>query len=136
MIIYSALITVMFLLSGVYKLQGFEETIKGFIVKTGFNKNVSTIAIIGAALLQIVGPLIIMHESHFKTGKYRKYARFACFSLAVFTVAATLIYHYPPIGKNYYPFISNLTTFGALLLLAKDFTTASDCTGFMCSYLT
>ena len=121
MILYSALITIMFLLSGIFKLQGFEETVKGFMSKTGLEKNISTIAITGAALLQIAAPLIIMHESYFKTGKYRKYAKLACFALAIFTVAATLVYHYPPTGRTYYPFISNVTTFGALLLLAEDF---------------
>ena len=121
MILYSALITIMFLLSGFHKFQGFDETVKGFITKTGLDKNISTMAITGAALLQIAAPLIIMHESYFKTGKYRKYARLACFALAIFTVAATLVYHYPPTGRTYYPFISNVTTFGALLLLAEDF---------------
>ena len=121
MILYTFLITIMFLLSGIDKFKNFNPTVAGFVDKTGLSSNIATWAITGAALLQLVAPLIIMHEMHFKSGKYKKHAKMACFALAVFTVAATLVYHYPPTGRTYYPFISNVTTFGALLLLAEQF---------------
>ena len=121
MILYTSLITIMFLLSGIHKFQGFDTTVKGFMGITGLNQRISHIAILCAALLQIIAPLLIMYESYTNTGKYRNYAKLSCFALAIFTVAATLIYHYPPTGKTYYPFISNVTAFGSLLLLAEQF---------------
>lgn len=121
MILYAFLITIMFLLSGIHKFQDFKSTVNGFMNKTGSNNNVSTLAILFAMVLQIAASSIIMYESYYDTGKYRKIAKFSCFALAGFTIGATLIYHYPPTGKTYYPFISNVTTFGALLLLAKNF---------------
>lgn len=121
MLLNSMLITIMFLISGIYKFQGFDATINGFAGKTGLDVSISTIAIAMAAVLQITAPLVIMYEAYYKTGKYRKYAQLSCYGLAGFTVMATLIYHYPPTGNTYYPFISNVTTFGALLLLAEHF---------------
>lgn len=111
----------MFLLSGIHKFQGFSSTVNGFMDKTGLSNNISTLAILLAAILQVTASSIIMYESYYDTGKYRKIAKLSCYALAVFTIAATLIYHFPPTGKTYYPFISNVTTFGALLLLAKNF---------------
>lgn len=117
----AVLITIMFFLSGISKIQGFDPIVKGFMDKTGLGVNIAKLAIVAAGLLQLVGPGIIVYESYTETGQYRKHARIACFALAAFTVLATLIYHFPPIGSTYYPFISNVTTFGGLLLLADQF---------------
>lgn len=108
----------MFLLSGINKLQDFGNTVNGFMGKTGLTVGIAQIAIIAAAMLQLSGSSIIMYESYNQTSKYSK---MACYGLAAFIVAATLIYHFPPTGSAYYPFISNVTTFGALLLLAEQF---------------
>lgn len=111
----------MFLLSGIHKYIDYNATVRGFMGKTGLNIGISSLAIVSAMFLQIISPLIIIYESHINTGEYRKYAKWACYSLAIFTLMATLIYHFPPFGKTYYPFISNVTTFGALLLLSENF---------------
>jgi len=121
MILYSGLITFMFLISGLYKIRDFQPTVAGFIVKTGVSDNIAIIAIACAALLQIVTSVIIMYESLEGKGNYKEAAMYSAYALAVFTVLATLVYYFPPYGRNYYPFISNVTTFGALLLLAHNF---------------
>lgn len=121
MFVYAFLITFMFLLSGYYKVVGFDKTVNNFMKNTNFNLTTSKLAIIGAALLQLTCSVIIMYEAYFETGTYRKHAYYACYALAFFTVLATLIYHFPPSGMKYYAFISNVTTFGALLLLANQF---------------
>ena len=38
--------------------------------------------------------------------------------LIIFTILATYLYHFPPSDKEYYPFMSNVTTIGGLSLLA------------------
>ena len=76
-------------------------------------------AILIALLLQIVGSAIILYSAY--TEEYEEYAYYSAIALAGFTVLATLIYYYPPTGKNYYPVLSNTATFGALLLLALQF---------------
>ena len=49
------------------------------------------------------------------------YGFYATLSLIIFTIKATYLYHFPPYGKEYYPFMGNLTTVGGLSLLAYIF---------------
>ena len=121
LLLYSFLITIMFFLSGMIKINTFQSTIKSLMKRTKLNENMALIAIIFAITIEIICPLIIMYDSYTENEENKKYSRFSCYILAIFTVIATLIYHYPPRGTQYYPFISNVTTVGALLLLAKQF---------------
>ena len=121
LLLYSFLITIMFFLSGMIKINTFQATIKSLMKRTKLNENMALIAIIFAISIEIICPLIIMYDSYTENEENKKYSRYSCYILAIFTVIATLIYHYPPRGSQYYPFISNVTTVGALLLLAKQF---------------
>ena len=121
LLLYSFLITIMFFLSGMIKINTFHATLKSLMKRTKLNENMALIAIIFAIAIEIICPLIIMYDSYTENEENKKYSRFSCYILAIFTVIATLIYHYPPRGSQYYPFISNVTAVGALLLLAKQF---------------
>jgi hypothetical protein len=48
----------------------------------------------------------------------KEYAVLSLVTLAMFTVLATYIYHFPPIGMTFYPFISNVSAVGGLLAFA------------------
>ena len=48
---------------------------------------------------------------------YKRCGVISAYSLAGFTVLATLLYHFPPKGGEYYKFMSNLTSTSALLLV-------------------
>tara|TARA_B110000238_G_C16018171_1_gene391991 strand:+ start:205 stop:597 length:393 start_codon:yes stop_codon:yes gene_type:complete len=119
------LIVYMFFSSGIYKLIGLEKTSLSFIDKMnkiGFSVRlgVAKLIIIIAAILQIVAPILIVYGSlHMK--KNRMIGVYSALSLAIFTVMATLLYHFPPYGANYYAVTSNITTFGSLLLIAHMF---------------
>ena len=116
-------ITLMFFISGIDKFLNFNKVVKGFhkrvTKKFLFFKNFPYIffnlAIIIVILIEIVSPIIIVNNSFHH--KYNKLARYSTISLLIFTILATLIYHFPPRGAVYYPFISNITTCGALLLI-------------------
>lgn len=115
------LVTLMFILSGFFKIKDFDSTVSGFMVKTGLDSNLAQPAIMLAACLQIIAPLIINYQTYKPKAPYRKWANYSAYALALFTILATLVYHFPPKGSTYYPFISNLTTFGALLMIAMQF---------------
>ena len=72
-------------------------------------------------LLEIAAPLIIALYSYNANPKLYIYAKLSILGLIIFTILATLIYHFPPIGSNYYSFMSNLSTLGGLLLLYQHF---------------
>lgn len=116
----SILTTVMFFLSGAQKVRNIDKVATGlqkrFPIKS-LPFNFFRASIVGVILLQILAPVLIVYSIAFDAS-YRKLASIASVALAIFTVLATLLYHFPPKGKEYYPFISNVTTTGGLLLLA------------------
>ena len=73
--------------------------------------------IVAVIVLEVVAPLVIVYS--FKTKKYTNQAYVATMALFSFTVLATLLYHFPPTGSAYYPFMSNMATIGGLLCLAQ-----------------
>jgi uncharacterized membrane protein YphA (DoxX/SURF4 family) len=121
LVILSCLILFMFIVSGINKIRDFTNVAEGLQkrVKIDVPFVLYQFAILMALLLQIVGSSVIIYSAY--TGEFEKYAYYSSIALAGFTILATLVYHYPPVGKNYYPVLSNITTFGALLLLATQF---------------
>ena len=116
----------MFFSSGIYKLIGLEKTAYSFIGKlenigiSFINLGLAKLIIITAAILQIVAPLLIVYGST-NPRKYRMIGIYSSLCLTLFTILATLLYHFPPYGANYYAVTSNITTCGALLLIAYFF---------------
>lgn len=133
--VISCIMTFMFVLSGIDKLknitkvsQGLEKRVVNGLQGLGLPlMNLPSwfykLSILGAALLQLVGSIIIILSTTNLLNKYMsvKNKKFLgstlCIAIAVFTVLATLLYHFPPKGSHYYAFISNLTTLGGFLLL-------------------
>ncbi len=115
-LISSILINLLFFFSGFHKIKDFKQVTKGFMDKTHLPLILSKLIIIGVILLEIIAPFIISLSALTNSIK-RIYTQIAILSLIVFTVLATLIYHFPPYGGNYYSFMSNLSTIGGLMLL-------------------
>ena len=119
-----ALLTIMFFLSSFSKISDYSNVVKGF--KKRFSEKLFNmpdisynLAIISAICIQFFCPLIILYSVY--NPKYYMYGFYATLSLIIFTIKATYLYHFPPYGKEYYPFISNITTVGGLSLLAYIF---------------
>ena len=104
------LLTVMFLISGVYKLYDPSLSIQKLTNVLPQYKSYIANIIALAGVWEVVASALVLFGT-------RYYAKQAVLSLIVFTVVATLLFHYPPQGMKYYPFISNVTTVGGLYLL-------------------
>ena len=115
--IASLFITLLFFLSGFNKIKDFNQVTKGFVNKTKIPLFLSKIVISGVILLEIIAPLIITLYSYNLNKSLYPYTKLSLIGLIIFTILATLIYHFPPIGSNYYSFTSNLSTIGGLILL-------------------
>ena len=115
--IIAIIITFMFFVSGIDKLLHFNKVVSGFEKRfpTQMFPYFHELAILIALILEIVAPIVIVYSIYNK--KYYTSAIVATIALIVFTIIATLIYHFPPFGNTYYPFISNITTLGGLFLL-------------------
>ena len=114
-------ITLLFFLSGFHKITDFIQVVKGFMSKTKLPFTLSKIIIIGVILLEIIAPLIISIYSYNANPLLYTYTKLSLLGLIVFTILATFMYHFPPVGENYYSFMSNLSTLGGLLLLYQHF---------------
>ena len=105
----------MFLISGIYKLIDPSLSMKK-LAKCPFvtlkNSRLLFIIIILAGLWEIIASLAVYFGN-------KKQQLTGVYSLALFTILATLLCHFPPLGFTYYPFISNVTTLGGLLCLAE-----------------
>ena len=121
-VIYAFMILLMYFLAGINKARNFTGTVSGF-KNMFFLKKLPNlfyqVAIIIVILLEIVAPIIILYS--LQTNMYNNLAYHSSVGLALFTVLATLIYHFPPLGGEYYAFMKNLTATGALLLLSTLF---------------
>jgi len=117
----------MFFLAGFDKLLHFNKVVKGFtkrlFKKFTFFKHIPPVlfhlAIAIAILIEIICPIIIVHYSYYKQNY--ELTKLACYILLGFTILATLIYHFPPVGGEYYAFMKNLTATGSLMLLSTLF---------------
>ena len=118
----SLLILLMYVLSGVGKIKNFNSTVKGFSQKPVFKHMpllINQLIMVGVIVLLIGGSALIVYSV--VTKKLRFVARLTCIALAIFTVFATLLYHWPPVGADYYHVLKNMTAVGALLLLSQHF---------------
>jgi len=122
LLIYAFLILLMYFLAGISKAVNFSSTVKGFH-DMFFLQNLPNmfydLVISGVVLLEIIAPIVIMFSLY--TNNYNEYAYYSCIGLALFTIVATMIYHFPPTGSQYYFFMKNLTATGSLLLLSTFF---------------
>ena len=114
-------ITLLFFLSGFNKINNFTTTVQGLMKKTTFPLLLSKIIISCVILLEIVAPFIISLYSYNSNPKLYTYTKLSLIGLMVFIILATVIYHFPPFGSNYYSVMSNLSTLGGLLLLYQHF---------------
>lgn len=116
------LITFMFFVSSISKMLSYNKTVLGlqkrFPIKNlpfGFFK----FTIICVIILQFLAPLVLLYNSIIKPNYMLNILSVSSAgALCIFTVLANLLYHFPPVGSHYYSFMSNITTTGALLLLA------------------
>lgn len=122
LLVSSILITLMYFMSGISKIQNFNDTSKGLSSKPFFKhmpKIFSKLALIIVIILEIIGPISIV-ASNFYPELY-PLAYVSSYSLAIFTVLATLLYHYPPKGVEFYFFMKNITIIGGLLALSLQY---------------
>lgn len=111
------MLTMMFFLSGIDKLAHFSQTVDR-LDKFELHVNVSKLLITMAIVIELVAPILIIYAIAYKQ---KTLGVSCCISLIVFTLCATFMFHFPPTKKNYYPFMSNISTIGGLGLLSYVF---------------
>ena len=117
----TVMILLMFILSGIGKIKDFDKVSKGLMKRFPIKLPLFffKLAITGVIILLSGGSLFILYSLF--ANKFRKIASYIIMLLIVFTIAATLLYHFPkPKSKNI-PFWSNITITGAFVLMLNSF---------------
>lgn len=123
--IISTLITFMYFTAGLKKIGTFGKTVESLqkrlvsMVGMKLPQVLAMLTIVVVIVLEVVGPVAIFRGYYMKTSVCKKRGRMAALALAIFTVLATLLYHSPPTGSNWYPFVANMSAIGGLLLVHK-----------------
>ena len=115
----AVLLSVFFFISGASKCLSVTGVSKGLVQKLPFlGKSLCYLTILGVIVLEILAPILIVAAS---LGHYTMLGYYSCHALALFTLLANFLYHYPPKKSNYYPFMRNLAIIGGLLALSLHF---------------
>lgn len=119
---YAFMILLMYFLAGINKAKNFSSTVKGFqdmFFLQKLPRIFYDLTILGVVVLEIFAPIIIMFSLY--TNTHTDYAYYSSVGLALFTVLATLIYHFPTNKGQHSAFMKNLTAIGSLMLLSTLF---------------
>ena len=105
---------IMFVYSGFNKIIKFNKKVSNLSNKTGLPYPINELGMIGVILLELIGSFIIIY--YFFGGNIdKKLVKKVCELYLLFLIVVTLLYH-PPTDKMI-PFLSNVTTFGGMLLI-------------------
>lgn len=119
LVVCTTVLNSMFLLSGVDKVLHFNKVVNGLqnrVSRLPFVLAVSMI--LGAIVIELGAPLMVMKASLTSDRSWDVWGARGSLALIVFTVLATLIYHFPPTNSaKYYPFVSNMSAVGGLSLM-------------------
>ena len=122
------LTSVMFIWSGINKVNNFGKKVSTLVNKTGWPEWFSTLGMILVILLEIIGFIILIDyfcETNVLTPilskiiDMKKLANLILLSVILFIALVTVIYHPPEAGKMI-PFLNNLSLFGLFLYLYAD----------------
>lgn len=115
------LLVIMFLISGINKMYNFSDTVMGLKQKLNYDMSneIYNLIIVIVILIEIIAPIIIIYYGVTRT--YKMTAYYSVITLVVFTLLATVLYHFPDFSnyKRSLAFWANISLLGGLLLLAK-----------------
>lgn len=106
---------IMFVYSGINKINTFSKKVETLGKKTGLPNIVNQLGMMGVILLEVVGSIIIIYDNYHKNVIPKLLTDFIKLQFLLFLIVVTFLYH-PPTEKII-PFLSNLTTFSGLLYM-------------------
>lgn len=115
------LFLILYLLSGFNKALNFIPTVE--LTQTKFPIKLPLwffkLTIVGVIILLTIGSLLLIVNTF--TNKFNKLAFYTTICMILFTIMATLMFHYPPVGADKYHFQKNLSIIGGFFIILGDF---------------
>ena len=117
LIISAILLNLIFFVSGCNKAQNLKGVAQGLHNKIPLlHKNLCHLAIIGVVILEVLAPIFILTAIF---GYYKFLGFYSCYAIIIFTILATILYHYPNKKENFHPFMRNIAIIGGFIALSK-----------------
>jgi uncharacterized membrane protein YphA (DoxX/SURF4 family) len=118
----TSIMNTMFFTSGLDKIMNYTKVVNGLDKRLNKTIPYTSILIICAIVIEIMCPLVIFFCIWKRSKQNDRKGMYASIILMMFTVMATLFYHFPPTtSAKYYPFMSNLALIGGLGLMTLVF---------------
>ena len=115
-ILGSLCLLIVYLLSAFSKVQNINGTANYLQSRLTFLPFfICVIGIILVITLQSLGSGVILYSTF--TNQYNNLAYYVVLAFIAFNIAASFIFHFPPVGKEYLNFIKNLSITGGFILL-------------------
>jgi uncharacterized membrane protein YphA (DoxX/SURF4 family) len=109
-------------MSAIHKINNFSSTVKS-LQAVFWIKNLPVqffqLSIIGVIILLITAPIVMVYSVFNKS--FINYAKLCCYALIVFTILATLLYHFPTDPSERINFMKNTGIIGGFLALSELF---------------
>jgi len=116
----SLCLLILYLLSAFSKVQNIQGAAKYLQGKLTFlPTSICIIGIILVILLKFFGSGIILYSVF--TNQLKQYAYYSVLAFIAFNIAASFIFHFPPVGDEYINFLKNLSITGGFILLLDRF---------------
>ena len=116
------LMNLLYVMSAVHKINNFSSTVKS-LQGVFWIKNLPLqfyqLAILGVIVLLITAPLVMLYGVFNKS--FRLLSKLSCYALIIFTILATLLYHFPSDPKERINFMKNTGLIGGFLALSELF---------------
>ena len=122
------LVSIMFVWSGFGKISSFNSNVTGLTKKTGLPSALCSIGMFLVVILEIVGFIVLLEYFLNIKGvsglfssilSQKQLSKYILVCVLLFLVVVTLIYH-PFSFSSPYPFLKNLSLFGAFLYIYAD----------------
>ena len=124
-IISAILILFIFVLAGINKINSFQGTVKSLITKVPkiFKKlpmSLFQLAIVIVILIEIIAPILIVYSyTGDETDTKQRINNCSIYTLILFLIFATLLYHFPNNKENLMRTLLNVSIIGGLILLLQ-----------------
>lgn len=112
---------ILYLLSGYNKALNFMPTVNMTMAKfpIKFPLWFFKLTIVGVVSLLTAGSGLLIYSTF--TQKYKRLAFYTTIAMILFTIMATLMFHFPPTGDQKYHFQKNISIVGGFIILLGTF---------------
>ena len=121
----SLFLGLIFFMAGINKIGGFNGTVSGLEKKLSFNifpKIIFQLIIAGVIIVEILAPILMtMGTTNMLNNNYGKLGIFSLLIFTIFSILASVLYHFPSNKAQFMPFLKNLAIIGGLWALSNSY---------------